>query len=322
MEDWSKGVLPVHYYSQVIRAIGGENLEIDLRQDKQKPGNTVSPEQLPTAEITKDGAAVFDFKLNGVDASIVLLPLDATTFTLDRYNLMALGQPTPYHQWGTKRTVRDPRDSVSFSINGIKHLETGGILDYAKRSFGFIPNTLTPSVLGLEIVADAEGSTIVQKTADYPDRIAGAYKIADKMREATFALSGSNPRLFEYYHAPEQSDVDYLREVLKSYRNKLASIRKFIASLPVDTAEELVDRFEFLMLGPIATNGQLDKEKVQHISEAPDDADEPSAPRHHGPYFGRVDPLIAAHNSDQVNIFEYYQILITLFNNQFSRFRA
>lgn len=324
MSSWSEGLLPIAYYIRCLALIGAEEIKVSLFDDyTNKKGRVIDVKLYESTEIPPGGMATIEFKVNGVSLTIHLLTEDMTKFHLDTYDILGLGRPTPYNPEETE----DPRYSQNFPLKAIGSLATKGIVVYHEDDFRFLPPYLPPEVFGFRIVHSSGGAKIIQKVVDVKDRLQAAFETETAIREALGALAGylpgDNSGFFEELNQYQEGQRKItIEDVIQAYRQRLNRIAKFIKSLPSQEAQSTLKRINFLFMAPIATDGKIDKQKIQKIHEAPNDPDNPRPSEYYRrPYFGSPNQLINEHNEGKINIFEYYDRIIREFYDTFPQLK-
>lgn len=325
MIDWSEGVLPVSYYLKALSLIGPQDLKVTISDSFRNPGRVVAPEEYESLEIAPGGMATIGFNINGVDLTLHLLAEDMTKFNPSRYHVLGLGRPTP-----TTDKIFDPRYSDTFQTGATQNLAVDGIIEYDEGNFNFVPKELPAEVFGFKEVYSKDGRKVVQKKEDVGnDKLNKAFKAIEAIHEGVGALAGDIPgknwigyykNVARYSDSGEEATID---EVVDAYGERLDLISDFINSISdVELRKQALKRVEFLFMNPIASNGQIDNDKVLKIHEVPSDPDQTKngdQGSSHGPYFGEVNGLINDHNAGNVDIFEYYKRLISEFYNRFAK---
>ena len=327
MVSWSEGLLPIDYYTRTLNLIEPQELQVTLTDNYRQPGKPVNPEQYESVEIPEGGMATIDFKVNSVNLTLHLLAEDMTKFNPDRYDTLGLGRPTPYNH----DKAKDPRYNEDFKVDAMQHLSIGGIIDYHEGNFSFLPSALPPEVFGFKTVQAEDTRRIVQKTEDVGERLQAASNMVQAIHEALGVLAGSLPgkgwagyyKSINKYREEGQPEVT-LDDVMNGYKERLTEIAKFVATLPGEVQTKTLKRVEFLFMNPIATDGQLDQDKIMKIhtvSEDPDKSEASEEGSGRSPYFGSPGGLINDHNEGNIDIFDYYDKVIGEFYTAFSQLR-
>lgn len=324
MVSWSEGLLPVDYYLRTLRLLEPETLQVTITDDYINPQShrVLDPSDYQTAELAAEGMASIQARINGVNLTVLLLAQDMTKFSPEKFKILGLGRPTPYNP----DKAKDPRGNDVFVREAIQHLSVGGLIHYFPGDFNFFQPILPAEVFGFFIKQSDSRGILAQKNEEVGERVEMALHIAEGLEEALGVLAGSLPgeNYMGYFENINQFSSDgrkvILDDVVRAYRERLQTARAFIDSLPNNTIrQKAVKRLEFLFMGPLATNRLLDQDKIMNIHNAPQDPDKPQSEQGQSSwaYFGEVGPLIHAHNSGQIDIFEYYQNLVETFYSVF-----
>lgn len=322
--DWSRGILPVDLYARSLAAVGAGEMRVFLSKN-QVSGGLVEVEDYTSVEIPAGGMAKIDCQVNGVNLFFYLLTEDMTKLDVMDFQVVSFGQPTPFHKSDESggEEVADPRYDLDFQVKTVDRLPVGGVICFG-HGFGYFPSQLPIEAYGFDAVYSEGGKIIAQKREDLGHRLEEAYKVAQLIKEAPSVLAAADPELTweGYYKNVPKKRRGTLVDVIKVYQQRLDRISAFVNSLTdEDIREKTGRRVEFLLMNPIATKGVLAEDKVAHITDAPEDPDNPEDQKGFGPYFGNPTGLIKDHQRGNLNIFDYYGQLIEEFYNRFPQLR-
>lgn len=324
MIDWSEGILPIDFYVRSLNVIGAKDMKILLANDYKVPGRNVDLEEYRSLEIPKGGMAEINCRINGVNLSFRLLTEDMTKLDLRGFQILSLGQPTPFHKndQSAEEEIYDPRGNNDFQIRAIENLSIGGVICY-DRGFEYFPKSIPLEAFGFSEVSSKDGRMIVQKKEDVSDKLAKVFQIPEIIGDIVFVLSARHPKLtWAYYKDVSPEYQVAIEDILDAYKEKLEKISDLTNSISDKNIQlKIIKRVEFLLMNPIASNRVLDEGKVKKIVKAPEDPDNPEEKKGFGPYFGSPRGLIEDHNAGNINIWEYYKKIIDEFYAKFPQLK-
>lgn len=324
MANEYRALLPTDYYIRVLSMLDAQNIEVTLSQDYTQEGVIITPDKYQRAEIPAGGKATITCVINGVNLTYHLLMEDMTKFSPTNVSILGFGRPTPHDQGKTG----NPHSDTAFQLRTLRDLTLGGIVEFNKSDFIYLPKYLPPQVLGITVLHNENGNIIAQKTSDKGPLLDSAFSTERDITEALGALAGKIPMVGYSMYIKDASFEDHivtLDDVLGSYKERMARIADFTKGLTPDDAEKVLQRIEILFMHPISTRGSLDLEKVQKIRSVSSDPDNPTEYMNNyydPPYFGSPRDLINDHNNGEIDAIEYYKRLIFEFYQAFPQLKG
>lgn len=318
-----RDILPTNYYTRVLSMLDAQNIEITLSNDYTKEGEGITPDKYQTAQIPAGGIATITCIINGVNLTYHLLMEDMTKFSPTNVSILGFGRPTPHDQEKTG----NPHSDTEFQFRTLRDLTLGGVVEFNKNDFIYLPKYIPPEILGLTILKNENGAIIAQKTQNRDSLLEAAFNTERDITEALGTLAGKIPMGGYSMYVKDASDEDHivtLDNALDSFKERMSRIANFTSELASEDAEKIFQRIETLFMHPVATGENLDLEKVskiRYVSNDPDNPTEYMENYYDTPYFGSPRDLINDHNNGEIDAIEYYKKLIFEFYEAFPQLK-